>query len=246
MMATRTAKIAIVLISKKKLYKCSTLSCTFFWRCFATRQRETSQLHILYRKCRMCSPQFLLLVSLVAFFFHCRQNFSFCHRQFSCFSSDEIRLFCSVSNALPLSLLSTPVKTKKCSQTRFCCCFFSLRPSVAFGLLYLLIELFHIGIPVVRTEHLRSRYFQIFSDAQITKFSYSQCSAARQTFHCPLFSRKIAQIERFALGAAILNECQNYLGGRGWFGRKREKQGDCNNITAARVHGARCTSNAGV
>ena len=127
MMATRTAKNINFLISKKKLYKCSTLSCTFFWRCFATRQRETSQLHILYRKCRMCSPQFLLLVSLVAFFFtaaHChlagRQNFSFSNRQVSCFSSDEIRLFCSVSNALPLSLLSTPVKTKKCSQTRFC------------------------------------------------------------------------------------------------------------------------------
>ena len=211
----------------------------------------------------MCSPQFLLLVSLVAFFFtaaHChlagRQNFSFSHRQFSCFSSDEIRLFCSVSNALPLSLLFTPVKTKKCSQTRFCCCFFSLRgpgghamtrqkTQCCIWVLYLWIGLFHIGMPVVRTEHLRSRYFQIFSDAQITKFSYSQCSAARQTFHCPLFSCKIVQIERFALRAAILHECQNYLGGRGWFGRKREKQRDCNNITAARVHGARCTSNAG-
>ena len=36
--------------------------------------RRPMQLHILYRKCRMCSPQFLLLVSLVAFFFtaaHC-------------------------------------------------------------------------------------------------------------------------------------------------------------------------------
>ena len=31
--------------------------------------RRPMQLHILYRKCRMCSPQFLLLVSLVAFFF---------------------------------------------------------------------------------------------------------------------------------------------------------------------------------
>ena len=29
-------------------------------------------------------------------------------------------------------------------------------------------------------------------------------------------------------------------------GGGREKQSDCNNITAARVHGARCTSNAGV
>ena len=65
-------KIAIVLISKKKACKCSTLFCTFIWRCFARWQRETSQLNILYRKWRMCSPKFLLLVSLVAFFFHCR------------------------------------------------------------------------------------------------------------------------------------------------------------------------------
>ena len=53
------------------------------------------------------------------------------------------------------------------------------KPRVAFGLLYMLIELFHIGIPLVRTEHVRSRDYQIFSDAQITKFSYSQCSAPR-------------------------------------------------------------------
>ena len=34
-------------------------------------------------------------------------------------------------------------------------------------------------------------------------------------------------------------------GGRGG-GKVREKWRDCNNITAARVHGARCTSNVGV
>ena len=34
---------------------------------------------------------------------------------------------------------------------------------------------------------------------------------------------KIVEIERFAFRAAILRECQNYLGGRGRFGRKREK-----------------------
>ena len=31
--------------------------------------------------------------------------------------------------------------------------------------------------------------------------------------HSPLFFRKIVEIERFALRAAILHECQNYLGG---------------------------------
>ena len=212
----------------------------------------------------MCSPQFLLLVSLVAFFFtaaHChlagRQHFSFSHRQLPCFSSNEIRLLCSVSNALPLSLLSTPVKTKKCSQTRFCCCFFSLRGPGGHAMTRQKTQCcIWVAIPVDWViSHwyacgadgtLTARYFQIFSDVQITKFSYSYCSAARQTFHCPLFSCKIVQIERFALRAAILHECQNYLGSRGQFRRKREKQRDCNNITAARVHGARCTSNAGV
>ena len=36
---------------------------------------------------------------------------------------------------------------------------------------------------------------------------------------------KIVEIERFALRAAILDECQNYLGGGGRFGW--EKIGDC-------------------
>ena len=35
--------------------------------------------------------------------------------------------------------------------------------------------------------------------------------------------RKIIEIESFVLRAAILDECQNYLGGGGQFGRKREK-----------------------
>ena len=39
------------------------------------------------------------------------------------------------------------------------------------------------------------------------------------TVYSPLFFRKIVEIERFALRAAILHECQNYLGGRGRFGR---------------------------
>ena len=32
------------------------------------------------------------------------------------------------------------------------------------------------------------------------------------TFHSPLFSRKIVEIECYALRVAILDECQNYLG----------------------------------
>ena len=53
---------------------------------------------------------------------------------------------------------------------------FQLKSSVAFGLPYLLIELFYIGMPVVRTDGrtvgwvvgrsvgVRSRNYQIFSD----------------------------------------------------------------------------------
>ena len=33
----------------------------------------------------------------------------------------------------------------------------------------------------------------------------------------------MVEIERYALRVAILGECQNYLGGGGRFGRKREK-----------------------
>ena len=39
------------------------------------------------------------------------------------------------------------------------------KPRVAFGLVYLSIKLFYIGKPVVRTERLRSRDYQIFSVA---------------------------------------------------------------------------------
>ena len=42
------------------------------------------------------------------------------------------------------------------------------------------------------------------------------------TVHSPLFSRKTVEIESFALRAAILHKCQNYLGGGGRFGRGRE------------------------
>ena len=105
------------------LAKKSFTSVARFFVHFARRQRETSQLHILYRKSRMCSLKLLLLVSLFALFSLplivaslAASSAHFLTANFHVL----IRVFCSVSNALPLSLLSTPVKTKKCSQTRFC------------------------------------------------------------------------------------------------------------------------------
>ena len=51
------------------------------------------------------------------------------------------------------------------------------------------------------------------------------CYIALQTVHTSqsLFFQKIVYIDHFALRAAILDECQNHLGGGGWFGRKQEK-----------------------
>ena len=40
-------------------------------------QRETSKLHVLWRKCRMCSQKILLLVFLLAFF-HCPSFLPYC------------------------------------------------------------------------------------------------------------------------------------------------------------------------
>ena len=42
-----------------------------------------------------------------------------------------------------------------------------------------------------------------------------QIALEYSTVHSPPFSRKIVEIERFALRAVILHECQSYLGGGG-------------------------------
>ena len=104
------------------------------------------------------------------FFLHCR-SFSPCWSLFLIFSP-QISMFskfvsCFLSNAL--ALLSTSLKTLKFSRTWLCCWFFSLlspdglslskksRWTLGFPpknpvlyLPYLLIELFYIGMPVVR------------------------------------------------------------------------------------------------
>ena len=46
-----------------------------------------------------------------------------------------------------------------------------------------------------------------------------------KTVHSPLFFRKIVEIARFALRAAILHECQNYLGGGGGLGGSEKNRG---------------------
>ena len=51
-----------------------------------------------------------------------------------------------------------------------------------------------------------------------------------------LFFRKIIEIERFVLRAAILHECLNYLGDGGALQGSEKNRGTVrNNVTAARV-----------
>ena len=84
--------------------------------------------------------------------------------KFSGFSSNEIRLLCFQNLTLALSLLSTWVETSKItSKKKRLCCFLSKSPGgraisfqikawIAFELSYLFIELFYIGVPVVRMD----------------------------------------------------------------------------------------------
>ena len=82
---------------------------------------------------------------------------------------------------------------------------------------YLPIELFHIGMPVVRTHGrafgrsvgrsvgVRSRDYQIFSDGQLTTFFYPWCSATRA--RAPLL---MAGTEYFGQTAVQLHTGQHY------------------------------------
>ena len=80
---------------------------------------------------------------------------------------------------------------------------FQIKPWVAFGLPYLLIELFYIGMPVVRTDGrsfarsfgVRSRDYQFFSDAIDYHISLAMglrsCAALRAGRHAPLLKTYI-------------------------------------------------------
>ena len=62
-----------------------------------------------------------------------------------------------------------------------------------------------------RLEHRKSSHSQW---TQTCTFSRSMIESMIWSVHSPLFFRPIVKIERFGLRAAILHECQNYLGGR--------------------------------
>ena len=118
----------------------------------------------VWRNCRMCSPKILSLVFLFAFnFFHCR-SFSPCWPLafliFSCFSSYEFSI--TRSSSFSVIHVSVNIKNNAEKDTTLLLFFLSkspgspvisvqIKPWVPFGLPYLLIELFYIGVPVVRT-----------------------------------------------------------------------------------------------
>ena len=125
--------------------------------------------------------QSLFPVFMFAFIFHCR-SFSLCWPLvFLIFSPPlAISMFFFLQNSSPLK------------KTRLGCCLFFLKVRggacdflpVAFGLPYLLIELFYIGMPVVRTDGRaggRSVYGHVitkfFGWVNYFIFSYPWCSA---------------------------------------------------------------------
>ena len=146
----------------------------------------------------MCLPKILSPVLMFAFIFHYR-SFSPCWPLTFLTVSQLLWIFMFFFLQNSSLLFST---TRSCSffqirskKTRLCCCFFFLKvlaamrfffqikPWVTFGLPYPLIELFYIGISVVRTDGravgVRSRDYQIFSDGRFTTFLYPWCCAAR-------------------------------------------------------------------
>ena len=130
----------------------------------------------------MCSPNILFPVFMLASIFHCR-SFSPCWPLAFLFFSPRlwISMFFFLRNSSPLfsitrsssfSVIYVSVNIKNSAEKDttlllygWPCDFLPIKPWVAFGLPYLFIELFHIGMPVVRTV-ARSMYGHV-----ITKFS---------------------------------------------------------------------------
>ena len=159
----------------------------------------------------MCLPNILSPVYMSAFSFHCR-SFSPCRPLvflivsqplwiFMFFFLQNSSLLFSITQSSSFSVIHASVNIKNNIEkdTTLLLLFFSnspgghaisfqIKPWVAFGLPYLLIELFYIGMPVVRTDgraggrtvgRCAVRGYQIFSDGEFTTFLYPWCSAAR-------------------------------------------------------------------
>ena len=148
----------------------------------------------------MCSPKILLLVFVVAcIFFHYRsfspcwplladrEHFSFSYRRYGIFMFfffNKIRhLFFTRSSSFSVIHVSANIEKLRWKRLDFVVVFSKSPCNHAISrqkhlelpvVLYLLIELFFIGFPVVRTDCLsgvRSREYQNFSDGWITTIS---------------------------------------------------------------------------
>ena len=145
--------------------------------------------HDFYRGIVVCAYPILSPVFMFAFIFHCR-SFSPCWPLaflivsqplwiFMFFFLQNSSLLFSVTRSSSFSVIHVSVNIKnnveKDTTLLFFLSFFKSRRAcdfVAFRLPYLLIELFYIGMPVVRTDSwtvdrsvgVQSRDYQIFSD----------------------------------------------------------------------------------
>ena len=123
----------------------------------------------------MCLPNILFLVFMFSFIFHCRSFSPFWPLAFLIFSPLLwISMFFFLRNSSPLfsitrsssfSVIFVSINIKNNAEKETTSLlfflskspgghviFFQIKPWVAFGLPYLLTELFYIGIPVVRTD----------------------------------------------------------------------------------------------
>ena len=157
------------LINKKTNCTCSTLFCL-------SLAKFPSYTLFLWRNCRICLPNIsVFLVFMFYFIFH-RRSFSLCWPlAFLIFSPPLwISMFFSLRNSSPLFSItrsssfsvihvSVNIKNNAEKDTTLLLFFLSKSPGghvisfqiklwVAFGLPYLLIELFYVGSPVVRTD----------------------------------------------------------------------------------------------
>ena len=106
---------------KKKLCTCSTLFLYISLTLFCTTTSWNFLLtHLMWEMSYVLTKSFVACVPVRSFFFTAAHfhfadhyHFSCSHRQFSCFSFNEIGLLCFLSNALAFSLSSKSVKTLK-------------------------------------------------------------------------------------------------------------------------------------
>ena len=148
---------------------------TLFWK---TKTSNFLAAHYFYGGIVECAyPIFCFLCCVqVRFYFSRPLMFTLLAASISHFLTAALNLYVflptkfvsfvlSITRSSSFSVIHVGVNIKNNAEnTRLCCCFFlskspgshvisvEIKPWVAFGLLYLLIELFYIGMPVVRTD----------------------------------------------------------------------------------------------